>query len=93
MTTKKLLVAAFLATAVSASASAQYGYGSGCEDARNDAESAASDLAGYARRLQQCAESVNFSDDCYTEFRRVKSAYDTYESALSDVSSDCEQSD
>jgi hypothetical protein len=90
MNTKMFLAVAVLALAVSSSASAQYGYSSDCEDARNDAESAASDLAGYARRLQQCAENEDFSDDCYTEFRRVKSAYDSYESTVSEVSSDCE---
>lgn len=89
MNTKRFLATAVLALAVSSSASAQYGYGSNCEDATSEAESAASDLAGYARRLQQCAENEDFSDDCYTEFRRVKSAYDSYESAVSEVSSNC----
>jgi len=81
-----VLAALFLST----SASAQYGAeSSDCTDARDNAESAASDLGGYARRLQQCAESEDFGDDCSTEFRRVKSAYSDYESAVSDVSSYC----
>lgn len=74
---------------LSASASAQFGQDSECEDAKSTAESASSDLASYSRRLQQCAESEDFSDDCNSEFRRVRSAYDDYESAVSDVSSYC----
>ena len=80
---------ALAALATSASASAQYDYDSACADSKNNAESAASDLASYARRLQQCAENEDFTDDCYTEFRRVKSAYEEYESSVSSVSSDC----
>ena len=60
-----------------------------CTDARERAESAASELADYARRLKNCAESGDISDDCSSEFRRVRSAQDDYESAVSDVSSNC----
>ncbi|MFZ3185959.1 MAG: hypothetical protein WA173_17670 [Pseudomonas sp.] len=70
--------------------SMQYGYASECEDATDTAESAASDLADYSRKLQQCAESEDYSDDCDYEFRRVKSAFDDYESSVSDVSNYCE---
>jgi hypothetical protein len=68
---------------------AESGRSSDCRDARSRAESAASDLAGYARRLQRCAEGQDFTDDCSSEFRRVRSAYDDYESAVSEVSSYC----
>jgi hypothetical protein len=60
-----------------------------CIDAKERAESAASELADYARRLKNCAESGDTSDDCNSEFRRVKSAQYDYESAVSDVSSNC----
>jgi hypothetical protein len=60
-----------------------------CADARRRAERAASELADYARRLRTCAESNDFTNDCSTEFRRVRSAQDDYESAVSSVSSDC----
>ncbi len=88
------LIAFFLAAcgvlAVSAGALAQYGYNSDCEDARSAAESAASDLAGHSKRLQRCAESGDYSDDCSTEFRRVRSSHSGYESAASEVSSYCD---
>lgn len=60
-----------------------------CRDALARAESAASDLADYARRLRNCAEAQDYTDDCSTEFRRVRNAHDDYESAVSDVGSYC----
>jgi hypothetical protein len=65
------------------------GQSSDCRDARSRAESAASELADYARRLQGCAEGQDFTDDCSSEFRRVRNAYSDYESAVSEVSSYC----
>lgn len=61
-----------------------------CREAREQANSAASELEDYARRLMNCASSLDFNDDCYTEFRRTKSAYDDYESAVSEVQSNCQ---
>ena len=60
-----------------------------CRDALSRAESAASELANYSRRLRSCAESQDFTDDCSTEFRRVRSAHGDYEDAVSSVSSYC----
>jgi hypothetical protein len=68
---------------------AESGRSSDCRDARSRAESAASELAGYARRLQSCAEGEDFSDDCGSEFRRVRNAYSDYEAAVSEVSGYC----
>jgi len=90
MRAKVIFAGAAVVFALSTSAAAQYGYGTECEDARSRAESVASDLSSYARRLEQCADNQDFSDDCYTEFRRVKSAHGDYESAVSEVSSYCE---
>jgi len=83
-------IAISAAITLSASASAQYGYDSDCGDARSSAESAAIDLADYSRRLQRCAEAGDYSDDCSSEFRRVRSSHSDYESAVSEVSSYCE---
>lgn len=60
-----------------------------CQDALSGAESSASELADYARRLRNCAESQNYNDDCSTEFRRVRNSYSDYESAVSSVGSYC----
>ena len=90
MTSRGMLLLAIVALALSASASAQYAYDSECEDARDDAESSASDLAYASRQLQHCAEDEDFSDDCSSEFYRVRSAHSDYESDVSDVSSYCD---
>lgn len=60
-----------------------------CRDARDEARSKASDLADYAKKLRNCAEAGDLSDDCETEFRRTKNAFEDYESAVSDVESEC----
>lgn len=83
-------MAIFFALVISAGAAAQYDDDWECESARSDAESSASDLAYAAQRLQRCAELEDFSDDCHTEFSRVKYAHSDYESAVSDYSSYCE---
>jgi len=66
------------------------GKSSDCRDAEDRAESAASDLSDYARRLRNCAESRDFNDDCSSEFRRVKNAYSDYEDAVSAFNSYCD---
>jgi hypothetical protein len=88
---KLILLMAAGCLAASAAAFAQYGYSdNSCEDARDRARSAASDLSAYARRLQSCANNEDFSDDCSTEFRRVRYAHSDYESSISDVSVYCD---
>lgn len=61
-----------------------------CRDAREQAESYRSDLEGYTKRLYRCIESNDLTDDCYSEFRRVKSYHNDFESAVSNVSSYCD---
>lgn len=85
----KLLVLAAATLLLSPAASAQYG-NNDCYDAKERATSAASDLSDYARRLQRCAESGDISDDCSTEFRRLRNSHSDYESAVSDISSYCD---
>lgn len=60
-----------------------------CRDAVSRVESAASELANYARRLRSCAEAQDYSDDCSTEFRRTRNAHSDYESAVSSFGSYC----
>ena len=91
MKSKWILLTACACLAISAVAFAQYGYDDNdCAEARDRATSAASDLSDYARRLQRCADYADFSDDCSTEFRRVRYAHSEYESAASDVSMYCD---
>lgn len=60
-----------------------------CSDAKDQAESYRSDLESYANRLYRCVEGNDLTDDCSSEFRRVKLAHSDFESAVSDVSSNC----
>lgn len=79
---------------VTTSSSAQYLYGEGedqaCAVARDAAQSAASELASTSQRLSRCAANEDFENDCSTEFRRVRFAHSDYESAVSEVQSDCD---
>lgn len=61
-----------------------------CRDAKEQAESYRSDLETYTKRLYRCVEGNDLTDDCYSEFRRVKSYQSDFESAVSDVSSYCD---
>jgi len=61
-----------------------------CQEAKERAHSAAGELGYYANKLKNCAETYDFSDDCYTEFRRTKNAFEEYEAAVSEVSSECD---
>lgn len=60
-----------------------------CRRAWESASSAASDVSDYAQRLKRCVESGDFSDDCSTEYRRVKNAHSEYEDAVSQVGYSC----
>lgn len=70
-------------------AQSEEGKSSECRDARSRAESAASELADRSRKLRNCAEAQDYSDDCSTEFRRVRNAQSDYEDAVSTVGSEC----
>jgi hypothetical protein len=60
-----------------------------CKDARDRAATAAVELADRSRKLRSCAEAEDYSEDCSTEFRRVKNVYSDYEDAVSTVRSYC----
>ena len=83
-----LLLVVFL---VAAPAGAQYDdeYSQDCDDAKDVAQGAASDLSFAALRLQQCAENEDYEDDCSSEFSWAQSAHSEYESAVDEVSYSC----
>jgi hypothetical protein len=51
---------------------------------------AANDLEDAAKNLAQCARRHDFSNDCHSRSRDVRSAADNYESAVSDAAGDCD---
>lgn len=61
-----------------------------CQESKDNAESYRDELESYTKRLYRCIQNNDLTDDCYSEFRRVKSAHSDFESAVSDVGSNCE---
>ena len=61
-----------------------------CCDAIDDADSSSDDLESSAQSLATCASNDDYSDDCWSEFTSVQSAHSDYESAVSDVDSNCD---
>jgi len=60
-----------------------------CDDAVQSYNSAISDIQSYLRRYTNCLSSSNGSDDCSSEFRRLRSAQSDYESAVSSYQQYC----
>ena len=48
------------------------------------------DVSSAMRRYTSCVADSRGHDDCYSEFRRLKSAQDDFESAVSEFKSECE---
>ncbi len=61
-----------------------------CRDAREEAEDARQELVDTARRLMRCAEDSDLTEDCESEFYRVRSAHDDFDSAASEVEDECD---
>ena len=61
-----------------------------CKDAIDQYNSARSDIADTLRRYASCAANSDGHDDCSSEFRRLKSAQDDFESAVSEYESECQ---
>jgi hypothetical protein len=61
-----------------------------CKDAIDQYNSARSDIADTLKRYASCVASSDGHDDCSSEFRRLKSAQDDFESAVSEYESECQ---
>jgi hypothetical protein len=60
-----------------------------CDDAVSSYNSALSDIESALKRYANCVGSSRGSDDCSSEFRRLRSAQSDFESAVSDYQADC----
>jgi hypothetical protein len=60
-----------------------------CDSAVSDYNSAISDIDSYLRRYSRCVADSRGNDDCSSEFRRLRSAQDDFESAVSRYQSEC----
>jgi hypothetical protein len=66
-----------------------YADSSDCQDAISEYNSAVSDISTALRRYTNCVSSSIGHDDCSSEFRRLKSAQDDFESAVSRYGMEC----
>jgi hypothetical protein len=62
---------------------------SDCSDARENYRNAVSEVDYALNRYKRCLSYSDGSDDCSTEFRRLKNAQDELESAVSEIGSNC----
>jgi len=62
----------------------------GCKDAIDEYNSARSDIADTIKRYASCVGNSDGHDDCSSEFRRLKSAQDDSETAVSDYEGECQ---
>jgi len=60
-----------------------------CQEAKNEVREYQEDLIRYTKKLYECVNNSNYKDDCYFEFRKVKSIYNDFESAISAVDNEC----
>lgn len=60
-----------------------------CRDAVDDYNSAVDDVSSALRYYANCVSGSEGQDDCSSEFYRLSSAQDDFESAVSDYQSDC----
>jgi len=61
-----------------------------CQELKEEAKEYREDLMKYTKRLYECLNNSNYTDDCYSEFRKVKSLHSDFESSISDISSECD---
>jgi hypothetical protein len=60
-----------------------------CESAVSEYNSSISDISSYLRRYSRCVADSRGNDDCSSEFRRLRSAHDDFENAVSRYQSEC----
>lgn len=65
-------------------------YAYDCENAVSNYNSAVSEVDYTSKRYRNCVGSSQGADDCWSEFRRLKSAHDDFETAVNDYKSECE---
>ncbi|RWI41189.1 MAG: hypothetical protein EOQ93_31965 [Mesorhizobium sp.] len=61
-----------------------------CQNAIASYNSATSDISYTLKRYANCVGDSQGKDDCDFEFRKLKSAQDDFESAVSDYRSNCD---
>jgi hypothetical protein len=60
-----------------------------CDSVVSRYNSVLSDIESYLRRYSRCVADSRGSDDCSSEFRRLRSAQSDFETAVSQYRSEC----
>jgi hypothetical protein len=60
-----------------------------CREAINRYNSALEEVGSTLRRYANCVSDSQGRDDCSSEFRRLRSAQDDFESAVSEYGTEC----
>lgn len=60
-----------------------------CSTAATDYNNAISEISSYLSRYTRCLNTSDGDNDCSSEFRRLKYAQHSFESAVSSVRWDC----
>jgi hypothetical protein len=61
-----------------------------CRDAIDQYKSARADVADAVRKYASCVADDDGHDDCSSEFRKLRSAQDDFESAVSEYEKECQ---
>lgn len=61
-----------------------------CQNSIQSYNSASEDVSSTLRRYANCVGDSQGHDDCDSEFRRLKSSQDDFESAVSSYQSECD---
>jgi hypothetical protein len=61
-----------------------------CNNAIDRYNSAVSEIDYCMKRYARCIDASRGTDECYSEFRRLKNAQGDFESAVSDYRSECD---
>lgn len=81
-----LMTGAVIATIISGGSPAK----ADCQDAVRSYNSAIEDISSSLRRYANCVSSSRGNDECSSEFRRIRSAHNDFESAVSQHRSECQ---
>lgn len=89
---RKLLVSAFFAAFVTLPSSIPVALAGPdeCREAIDAYKSAVDDISQALRRYANCIADSKGHDDCSSEFRRLRSDQDDFETAVSSYESDCD---
>ncbi len=60
-----------------------------CQPAIDSYNSAIGDISSTMKRYGSCLSASNGSDDCSSEFRRLRSAQNDFESAVASMPAEC----